>query len=197
MHRRHQQSNIPSAASGFKQLCLWKLNLKNEIYFSILCKSKKTYNLILRLCDVVRSFKVTKCFVTQKTWETFKKRRISVDNKGRCKILGIAANRSHEDQFATPFANHELRRLDMKNNPLDCAILGFTKLYVCWFNWYFLWKHPNVFLSGTRNKLREQSENFSPLGATNSASIVRAVSPKECNLFESSMLSSSSILVSS
>ena len=56
-------------------------------------------------------------------------------------------------------------------------------------------KHPNVFTSRRQNKLIDCLKIFHPW-PTKSASMVRVVSPEECNLFESSMLSSPSILVS-
>ena len=57
-------------------------------------------------------------------------------------------------------------------------------------------KHPNVFFFHAREAHSEHIWKYFTLGATKSASIVRVASPKECNLFESSMLLSSSIFVS-
>ena len=69
----------------------------------------------------------------------------------------------------------------------------------------WLWSFTLVFsvkesiamcFSHARGANWENIRIYLTLGATKSASIVRVVSPKECNLFESSMLSSSSIFVS-
>ena len=100
-----------------------------------------------------------------------------------------------------PLPTAELQRLDMKNNAFYWATrasqsYSFADL-ILKFNIANLRerKHPNVFYA--RKAHWENIWKYFTLGATKSASIVRVVSPKECNLFESSMLSSSSIFVSS
>ena len=100
-----------------------------------------------------------------------------------------------------PLPTSELQRLDMKNNAFywpHRASQSYTSanlIVMFYIGILCERKHPNVFISRTQNKLRDCLKFFT-LGATKSASIVRVVSPEECNLFESSMLSSTSILVS-
>ena len=109
--------------------------------------------------DGLRASRVVNCFINWKTWEFFKKRFTSVDNKGRCKLLAIAANGLSED-FRRPLPTFELQWLNMKNNRFNWAISAFTKLYVCCFDcdvlyWSSLWKSISVcFFSRTRSRLR-------------------------------------------
>ena len=115
-------------------------------------------------------------------------------------IFKIAANGLSED-LRRPLPTFELQWLNMKNNRFNWATSGFTKLYVCCFDcevlhWYSLWKSISVCLFHAREANWEVSWKFITLDATKSASIVRVVSPKECNLFENSMFLSSSILFS-
>ena len=125
-----------------------------------------------------------------------------MDNKGRCKLLGNATNGSYNDLVETPFANlwttahcHEQQSIILGDIGLHRVIrlliwlwsflLVFSVnegslmclFHACKTNWEIVWK------------------SFT-LGAGKSASIVRVVNPEKCNLFESSMLSSPSILVS-
>ena len=104
--------------------------------------------------DGLRALRVVNCFINWKTWEFFKKRFTSVDNKGRCKFLAIAANGLSED-FRRPLPTFELQWLNMKNNRFNWAISAFTKLYVCCFDcdvlyWYSPWKSILVCLFHAR-----------------------------------------------
>ena len=80
-----------------------KLN-KWKYTLVIFLKVRRPNFLISRLWVGLQSLRVTNCFIIYKTRETYKKRCITVDNKVRCKLLDNAANRSHDDYFATPFA---------------------------------------------------------------------------------------------
>ena len=97
-----------------------------------------------------------------------------------------------------PLPTSELQRLDMMNSPLFWATrashnYSFADLIVKFYIGTLRErKHPNV-LFHAREANWESIWKYFTLGAIKSASIVRVVSPKECNLFESSMLWSSSI----
>ena len=145
VHQSQKQSIFPWAASGWTLLCLRKLPCE-FFYISILCKRKQAYFLISRIWEGLWASSVTNCFITSKHLETFKKLSVSVENKGRCKLLKIAANGSYDATFATCFANLWTRALWHEEQPI---LLGdtsrFTKFYVCWFNcevlyWYSPWK---------------------------------------------------------
>ena len=63
-------------------------NFIMKLCISNFCKRKQAWFLIPRMWDGLRASPLINCFVNWKTWETFKKRSTSVDNKGRCKLFG-------------------------------------------------------------------------------------------------------------
>ena len=95
-----------------------------------------------------------------------------------------------------PFPTSELQRLDMNNNAFYWSTSGFTELYVRWFDCEVLFCYSlresilMCLFNASKTNWEIVWKNFT-LGAKKSASIVRVVSLKECNLCESSMLSPS------
>ena len=124
--------------------------------------------MISRMWDGLRASRVVSCFINWKTWGTFKKRFTSVDNKGRCKLLGIAANGLSED-LRRPLPIFELQWLNMKNNRFNWATSGFTKLYVCCFDCevfilvFSVKEHLSVFFFTHAKQTERFPEILSPL----------------------------------
>ena len=122
----------------------------------------------------------------------------SVGNNGWCKFVGRAAKGSYDGQFATPFASlwSTAPWLEEQSVLLGYVWLDKVIRIQIWSSKFLLaLSHPSVFILRARKQIEFLKKSFT-LGNPESVLFERVGSHKECYLVESSMVSSSPILVS-
>ena len=176
-------------------------NFFMKLCISIFCKKKQAWFLIPRMWNGLRASRVIICFVNWKTWETFKKRSTSVNNKGRCKLFGQRSEttlwRWVSDALCQPL-NYSALTWRIINSTGRHGLYKITRL-LTWL-WSFILvfsvkKASQCVFSRTWNRLRKYLKFFHPWRYKVNFNCAISQS-KKCNLFESSMLLSSSIFVS-
>ena len=138
-----------------------------------------------------------------KTWEISERALLQWITKGDANFWAMQRIEPMTISLRHPLPTSELQSLDMKNIPFYWPTrapqsYAFADLIVKFFILVFFVKKsiPMCFFHACE-AIWEHIWKYFTLGATKPASIVRLVSPKECDLFESSVLSSSSTIVSS